>query len=591
VNATETPHRRCWYKSCEQTAAADANVCAEHAAAVAGAAQKPPSVSVQLVALALDEWDLIQSLDGRPYAIPRQGPPTAITLDGGRSSLRSALAELFYADTGKVPGRNALGEAIEVLRGRALHAEREAVELRHGRAHGYRLIDLGDDTGAAVALTGGIAVIAPTPGAVFRRTELTAPLPTPAAYCDNDATERIGRHRILEQLRLMLNVAEDAWPMLVGWMVAVTLGDVAVPAVFLNGEQGTGKTTVARRIVALTDPSTVPVRSAPKDVEAWVVAANGSRVVALDNLSTIPEWLSDALCRAVTGDGLVRRALYTNDELAVTTFRRAVILTSIDAGALRGDLGERLLPIELERIPADRRRSDAELAAAFTELYPTAFAVIVALAAQTADILDTDQLAVDQLPRMADYGHVLAALDHICGTRSLDTYRAAIANVFAELVAGDVVAEAIVAVARKRGVDGWSGTAGELLKAIQPWRPDDKRMAWPKTAKGLGGIVRRLAPSLRSVGVEVDWRKTETRRLVELRWHDELARSTPVRATDDPDALARLARSPSVAALEKVEGDPKRVHTDNVPDAPDVPAESSTSIDAPHDLDEEDPFA
>jgi hypothetical protein len=73
-------------------------------------------------------------------------------------------------------------------------------------------------------------------------------------------------------------------------------------------------------------------------LEAWAVAASGLLVVALDNLDVVPAWLSDALCRAVTGEAVVRRALYTDSGLSVIAFRRLVILTAIDAGAMRGDL-------------------------------------------------------------------------------------------------------------------------------------------------------------------------------------------------------------------------------------------------------------
>lgn len=56
-------------------------------------------------------------------------------------------------------------------------------------------------------------------------------------------------------------------------------------------------------------PSPVPLRQSPRDADSWVTAAAGSWVVALDNLSAIPPWLSDSLCRAATGDGNVKRAL------------------------------------------------------------------------------------------------------------------------------------------------------------------------------------------------------------------------------------------------------------------------------------------
>src|SRR5258708_22718394 len=84
-------------------------------------------------------------------------------------------------------------------------------------------------------------------------------------------------------------------------------------------------------------------------------------MIEIDNITTISGWWSDALCRAVTGDGWMRRKVYTDSELAVLSFRRVVLLTSIDAGALRGDLGDRLLLADLEPIPASGRRSEVEL--------------------------------------------------------------------------------------------------------------------------------------------------------------------------------------------------------------------------------------
>jgi hypothetical protein len=80
-----------------------------------------------------------------------------------------------------------------------------------------------------------------------------------------------------------------------------------------------------------------------------VTAAAGSWVVGVDNLSTIPAWWSDALCRAVTGDGDVRRKLYSDADLTVFASRRVVLLNGIDLGVVRDDLSERLLTIDLHR--------------------------------------------------------------------------------------------------------------------------------------------------------------------------------------------------------------------------------------------------
>jgi hypothetical protein len=94
----------------------------------------------------------------------------------------------------------------------------------------------------------------------------------------------------------------------------------------LSGFQGSGKSCAARVLVPLVDSPAAPLRSEPRDLEQWQVAASGSWAVATDNLSQISTWLSDAICKAATGDGLVKRKLYTDGELAVLAFRRAVLL-------------------------------------------------------------------------------------------------------------------------------------------------------------------------------------------------------------------------------------------------------------------------
>ena len=130
-----------------------------------------------------------------------------------------------------------------------------------------------------------------------------------------------------------LNVATADRPLALAWEIAALIDPESPhPILSLFGEQGTGKSTGCRRLVSLIDPSPVPLRKPPRDPEGWVTAAQGSWVVALDNLSHVPDCLSDSLCRAATGDGDVRRALYTDSDLAVFAFRRCILLNGIDVG-------------------------------------------------------------------------------------------------------------------------------------------------------------------------------------------------------------------------------------------------------------------
>lgn len=172
-------------------------------------------------------------------------------------------------------------------------------------------------------------------------------------------------------------------------------------------------------------------------------------------------------------------------------------LTTIDAGALRGDLGDRLLIVDLDPIPDHRRREKRELRALFEQRRPALLGAVLDLLASVLAELPQVQLA--SMPRMADFARVLAAMDRVLGTDALGAYLAQRGRIAGDVVASDLVAEAVVAHVRETGE--WSGTAQDLLLRITPQGKAPDR--WPRSARALGGRLRRLAPALRLVGVEV----------------------------------------------------------------------------------------
>jgi hypothetical protein len=441
--------------------------------------------------LALASYLLGISTEGDAFAVPRDGPTVAMMFRGGGSGLRAALAKNYRKATGRTPSASALADALVALEGMAQDAAPEPVALRVAAHEQGIVLDLGDNAGRVVVVKpGGWAVEAVSP-VLFRRTALTGALPEPD----------LAEPPELTKLRDLLNVDSDTWPLVVGWMVAALVPDIPHPVLLLGGEQGTGKSTAARLILGLVDPSIAPLRSEPHDAEQWAIAAAGSWCVCLDNVSHISGWLSDAICKSVTGDGLVRRKLYTDSELAVLAFRRCIVLTSIDHGALRGDLGDRLLLVDLDRIGDDRRRTEADLDAAYRSMRPRLLGALLSAVVRTLAALPTIELHT--MPRMADFARVLAALDMACPEltdgRALAVFDGQRKRIAGEVVESDAVALALVKMMDCR--DSWKGTAGELLAALTP-TPIPKN--WPSNGRAMSGRLRRLRPALLAVGIKHD---------------------------------------------------------------------------------------
>ena len=450
-----------------------------------------PSQASRLVALAAERYELVMSEDGRPYGVAKNGPNIAVPLRGSRG-LRTRLAAI-YADAtrGTAPSQSALADALTVMEGYAARKEAVPVHLRLARHGDSIVLDLGTPDGRCVVVRPGSWRIEARSPVLFRRTALTSAIPDPIH--DGDG---------LAALSSLLNTDSSTFRLLTGWMISALIPEIPHPILAFKGEQGTGKTTAARSVVQIIDPSPAPLRTAPRDVKQWVVVAAASWAVCLDNVNAISSWLSETLCRAVTGDGNVDRALYTDDDVTVLAFRRVVMMTSIDAGNLEGDLAERLLLIELQPMQEGARRTDGELTEAYGAAQPAILASLLDLAAEV--LVKLPDVRPESMPRMADFACVLQALDTVKADEGWDTlgaYAAASDTIAADVLEGDQFGQAVAKLVREAAGQAWSGTAGRLLELITPDKPPKN---WPKDATRAGGRLKRIAPVLRQAGISFD---------------------------------------------------------------------------------------
>lgn len=471
-----------------RAAASESLVTALRTCAETAEPRQEPSQAELLVQLALEHYRIGRDNNGDAFAVELDGPNIALMFSGSSArALRAALAREFRQRHGSTPNSSSLNDALTVLEGESQLADREPVHLRLAEHDGGVVLDLGSTDGKAVVVKRGRWEIALTSPVLFRRTALTGQLPVP----QSDGS--------VEELRALLNVGDESWTLILAWLVASLLPNAPHPVLMLGGLHGTGKTTAARLIVAVVDPSPAPTRSPPKTDRDWAVTAFASWTMVFDNISTISIWWSDALCKCVTGDGYPFRTLFTDRELTVIAFRRAVIVTSIDPGALRGDLGDRLMLVDLEAIDDKSRRTEKEIESLFAQCQPRVLGALLGIVARVIDELPNVKL--DGMPRLADFACVVAAMDNVLGTNALDLFLGQRERIANEVIEADAVGLAVMAFMASR--DLWVSTPKTLLAELTPAEKKEIPHGWPKNPRALTAALKRLLPAFKSVGLRV----------------------------------------------------------------------------------------
>ncbi len=456
---------------------------------------------------------LVQSAYLQLFHTPEQVAYADLTIDGHRRTLRLGskvfrdwLARCYYNEYHKTPRASVLQEAIEVLQGIALFEGSEyPVHVRLAAREERIYLDLGRSEGTVVEVSStGWRVIVDLP-VRFRRPRHLLPLPVP---------ERGGR---LDALLSVLNIAAEDWSLIAAWLVAALNPHGPFPLLIVQGEQGTGKSLLARMLKDLIDPCTGPLRAQPRDLRDLMLAATNSWILSFDNLSALPLWLSDGLCRLSTGGSFATRALYHEDEEAVFYATRPVILTGIEELATRGDLLDRAIMLYLPTIEAVHRHSYQQLWAEYERLRPQILGAL--LDAVSVALQRLPELQLEQLPRMADFTAWAVAASpglNLAPENFLTAYHSNRGLTHELVLDGMPIVVALQQLVRSHPV--WEGTVTELHKVLTSYMTVKMQRVqhWPATARGLSGVLRRLAPNLRSMGINVCFYRTNQARLVRI---------------------------------------------------------------------------
>jgi hypothetical protein len=409
---------------------------------------------------------------------------------------RGWLRRQHYGRTGEAMGRATISSILDLLEARAqFDAPERAINIRIAQHEDRIYLDLADDRWQAAEVRRDGWRIMTHPPVRFRRAPGMLPLPTP---------ERGGS---IESLAPFLNIpSPDDQVLVVSWLLGALQHSGPFPLLAIGGEQGSAKTVLSKILRALIDPNLAPVRALPREERELMIAANNGHVLAFDNLSSLPGWLSDALCRLASGGSFALRQLYTDADEVLFQAARPTILNGIEDVVTRQDLADRAIFLTMGSLRAEQRRPEAELWHQFEVARPRILGAL--LDAVTHGLRRRDRLQLARLPRMADFAKWATSCETAFwspGTFQM-AYDVNRRRVIDDVFESDPVATCVRRIMAKQ--TRWVGTASDLHVASLGGDHLAGRIAdWPRNPRALAGRLRRSQAFLRTLGIEITFQR------------------------------------------------------------------------------------
>ena len=279
---------------------------------------------------------LFHAADGTAFA--------DLVIDGHRETwplrgkrFRAWLRQQYYERTWDAPSPSAVNAALNVLEAQAqFDGPQRTVSVRVAEHDGLIYLDLADEFWRCVEIGPAAWRIADDPPVRFRRPAGMLPLPLPV------------RGGSIESLAPLLNLSnQNEFVLVVSWLLGALRAGGPYPLLAISGEQGSAKTVLSKMLRALVDPSVAPVRALPREERELFIAAHNGHVLAFDNLTGLPPWLSDTLCRLTSGGAFAARQLFTDHDEVLFAAARPVILNGIEDIITRPDLADRAMLLTL----------------------------------------------------------------------------------------------------------------------------------------------------------------------------------------------------------------------------------------------------
>lgn len=449
---------------------------------------------------------LFHSREGISYATLRLKNRIE-TLPISSNGFKRFLRYLWFQKAGKPAAATTINDAVALIEAvAAFDGAERSVYVRVASETGKVWIDLANAAGEVVEVSVDGWYVRECPANIkFVRPAGTLPLPSP----------RQGGS--FQTLRSVINVTDEDWPLVVGWMLGVFLPHGPFPILFLNGPQNSAKTTATKIIRSLTDPNEVFADTLKNDERVLAISAIHQHVLCFENISKINDRTSDFLCRISTGGGYRTRSLFTNQDEVLLSFTRPLLINGIGDLARRSDLLERAIIVHCPPIPTDSKRRERDVMQDLASMAPSVFGAL--LDGVSAALGAHDSIPVTNAVRMADFLAFVEAGEPALGFTKGTIRSAYVANQAQANVVALEESPVAAAIRSEAFPIEWEGTPAELLEYLFPGLTERERKnrGLPTSPVSISNALRRVEPNLTALGITVERERTSSERLIRIR--------------------------------------------------------------------------
>jgi len=455
-----------------------------------------------------------------------------VTLSLRSRAFKNWLSMLMWESEQKAPNSDALNSAINVLSGKCeATGTQYTLYNRVAPTEDGFYIDMANDNWQAIKVTAQGWEIVDFPPILFKRYQHQKPLTVPKKLAKEELKAAV------EKLFDFININpadKDTRLSFICSIISYFIPSIPHPMIVAYGAQGSAKTYCFKLVKRIIDPSsleTLDIATIDKEV---VQQLDHHWLVPYDNLTSLPTWASNLLCRAVTGAGISKRELYSDDDDIIYNFKRCVMLNGINPAARKGDLLNRSILTELEPIPVEKRKTEREVDAAFNEALPTILGGFLGI---LAEAIKNYKPIKTGLQRLADFNEWGCAISEALGYSQEDFIKAYAEKVEAQneeaLNANPTATALIEFCTAKIEAAEWMPTKEPLtqvesiifettptdlyhdLTAFQSRKGrTDAKSGWPQAVNTFTRTLNMMQPTLAAEGCKLSFNRTRIKRVI-----------------------------------------------------------------------------